>query len=1111
MSIWVDPNLLSLVGLGLAADPDVPDGRHLRWFFGRYVGFPRSGFRLSRHKSLVDAAWDAPNPDPLIHAQPTSQADVGLGLTRRFPSGLTISKAGGFTYQSVASGSPSLLRLDAQAVTLDFGPSGPGPTFPPGPGLSNPAAFVRLTIQRRKTTGFVSATAYYDAHPELRYQDSGLVGPPFVGWFPPVLAGSVLESAAGWRIRSSAERLLPKEALADRDRVSAEAGSPKPLDPNPWITQTILLHGSFIEKVVITGSDAVLSKVQWVTVREYAAASQWEVVDTFFLPLTNEPAIYPPWSPLSGETIAFNRLTLAPPNRNLPWDDEAQAVETNLKKRYLGETFVAMDDAMRLFLKGELDQSIPQAEVEVVQELAEDPPGEEPETVKTALRPLDHLYAAAADPQVARILGLMTTDAANPGSIFDYLVQCNVPQKWVQWSLSPSEAKRQASLSPRAAAAASRDDILIAMATGLVMKPAPAPEAPAGLVPRVDPDLNAKPMPAQVELSWLADLRGVFENGAATRVFYELRRLRKEVPELLHHKEEGSGLLMPYLPTQRLPRDGRLRLVDRSIPDWDDYTWSLRGMDLWGRFSKEAVASANVRDTLPPPAPTSLDATMSASAPLSVTVAFDWTGQQELLAPDLERFEIHLVQHTVDRAVEASPATWGRFEHVPGATSPPVVVRWPGLGVEGLPSGITGAVAASPIVAEEGGGQRIAVTLKPLSVPFGASHVALVSATVRAIDVFANQGPFAAHVEARRFDVTPPVVPVMPGDVRLASRPDTLGRAALKIEWPDLTAGQAAGQVRVLRAGGSALLAAAGFDMAVWETMDRTQRAQTLRSAALDHREVFVADHEVPYGGGAGSHVAYLNAGETGLTVFTVQAVSPAGVKAGWPSSGAAFVVAAVPVTRPPEPPLVTEARSGDRQVMIRIAPDLSGEASAVRLYRSRDAAQAADVRSMRLLREAATPSTAQLLQIDDHEVFPDVDYWYRAVAVGANGTSTPSAAVLARPFTTLPPEAPTIVEARRLSPAGAVAVRARIARRDLPLFLLRRATGAVGLKPASGPGIGPDGRLDLTVLTAQPNADGYEITVQDQAPAGTVFRYLLRVRDAQGRQSESDPVEETP
>ena len=30
MTAWIDPNLLALIGLGLAGDADAPDGRHLR-------------------------------------------------------------------------------------------------------------------------------------------------------------------------------------------------------------------------------------------------------------------------------------------------------------------------------------------------------------------------------------------------------------------------------------------------------------------------------------------------------------------------------------------------------------------------------------------------------------------------------------------------------------------------------------------------------------------------------------------------------------------------------------------------------------------------------------------------------------------------------------------------------------------------------------------------------------------------------------------------------------------------------------------------------------------------------------------------------------------------
>ena len=62
----------------------------------------------------------------------------------------------------------------------------------------------------------------------------------------------------------------------------------------------------------------------------------------------------------------------------------------------------------------------------------------------------------------------------------------------------------------------------------------------------------------------------------------------------------------------------------------------------------------------------------AAPAWAGVTVSFDWTGQQSLVAPDLDRFEIHLVQHTVDRSIEGKPATWGRFEHAwPAPRHPP--------------------------------------------------------------------------------------------------------------------------------------------------------------------------------------------------------------------------------------------------------------------------------------------------------------------------------------------------------------------------------------------------------------------------------------------------------
>jgi hypothetical protein len=1051
MSTWVDPNLLTLVGLGTADDKDVPDGRHLRWFFGRYVGFPRSGFVLSRHPSLVGAVWDPPNINPLIHGQPTDENDVGFGLTRRFASGLTISKVGGFAYRAVALGSPPMMRVDGQEITLDFGPAGPGPSFPPGPNLSNPAAFVRLTVSRRRMTGRVVVNGYYNAHPELRYQDGA--------------------------------RLRPTRG------------------PNTWVTETLLLKGSLIERVLVTGADAVLRSVQWVTVREYGAAPGWQPVDTFLLPLTDAPGIYPQWTTIAGEEVAAKRLALAPPNRNLPWDNQSQDVETNLKTRYLGETFAGMDDAMRLFLKGELADNIPQADVEVLQSLEEDPPSTNPEPMTVPVRPFDHLYAAASDPQIARILGLMTTDNVDPGGVYDYVVRTNVPPNWVRWSMFPSSRLSRAQ--------SERDDICLAMATAIAMRPAGSPEPPTSLQARPYPDLNATPIPAQVELGWAADSRGIFENRATGLIFYELLRQHGSAVDILHHKDDDTGLLLPHLPTRRQPFDGRLRLIDRSVPEWGVYTWSLRGMDLWGRFSGESTATADVRDTIPPPAPTALNVQLTgdaSDAPVwpTATISFDWTHQQTLITPDLDHFEMHLVQHTVDRSAEGSPSTWGRFEWSPGSAAPPVTVSWPALVVSGLPPGVTGSVVATTIPSEEGGGERIAVDIGPMTAPFDTDDVAIVSATVRAVDAFANESPFGAHADTRRFDETPPVVPAMPGDVRIAAKPDTLGLCALKIDWPAL----GTGPTRVLRGSGRALLAAAGTDMDSYAAMSRAERAAVLRSAALVHHDVFTPDHEHPYPGGAGSHVAQLNANETGLTVFTVQASSAAGVRPAWPTAGSAFVVAAAPVSRLPVPPMITEVRAGDRSIAIFIAGVDSGDVTAFRLHRSRDSQTLDDVRTMRVVAEI--PSSTTSLEVADTDLYPDIDYWYRAVAIGPEGVSPPSAAVVGRAFSSQPPVPPVINEARRM-PAGHVRITAHVNRRDLPILLQRRPVGVIVWRPTAGPGIAQDGRLDTAVFPSQLDGDGYQLTIEDQAPSGTVFRYRMTARDPRGVEAHSNQQQEEP
>jgi hypothetical protein len=978
--IWVDPNLLSIVGVGLSSDLDVPDGRHLRWFIGATLGFPRSGLLLRRHASKVNVNWDpAGPPDPLIQQSGLTQADLGFGPFHRFDNGLTVGKAGNFAYTTTAPNTPPMLRVDAQPVTCDFGITGPGsPPFPPSPMLSQPAAFVRLTILRRKQTGFAIATGSYDARGSFIVQDVGGVG------FERTLsfAERRMDSERLACADADAQRVLERRGLLPRPPSSLSPGL-APVDPNGWVTQTVLLHGGWLDHIEITGNDAVLARIQWIPVRDYAGSPGWDDVERFFLPLTDDPGIYPAWTTKTGEEVMKERLLLAPPRRNVPWDDPSRSVDTNLVDRYLGDTAASIDEAMRLFLKGQVSAVIPQSYVEVEQTLDSTGPGE-PETVKALVRPFDHLYAAAADPQVARMLGLMTTDTTDPGSVYDYTVLMAVSPLWTEWALFPEQAEIDAKvLRDRGIDGGfgvdqfTRPDACLAMATAIKRDISFPPSAPADLQARVDHDVSLRPVQARVELSWQAESMTTFASDPRARLFYTLSRSGVSGDVLLHHKDEDSGLLMPHLPTRRQPPNGRLRLVDNEIPDWGLFTWRLRGMDVWGRFSPEADVTADVQDIIPPPAPTSIEAALigdSSGAPAwtSLFTAFDWSAGQALLAPDLDRFEIHLRQGEVDRAVANNPSTWGHFEHSAGGIAPPVILRWPALTLESLPAGLTGTAGTEPIPAEEGGGVRILLHIGPVQAPFDATERAVVSVTVRAIDTFANASAFGAHAAAIRFNEAIPPIPQMPGDVAIASRPDALGLSSFTIDWPDL----GGGHVRVLRVAGRTLLAAANQDMDAYDALDHPAQAGLLRGLALTHEQLFNADHEYPYLARAGSHRAMLPARETGLTVFVIEPVNATGLRTPWPTDPHAFLVVAVPRLRPAEPPLVREVRAGDRRVTVRIAPSPTGDVAAFRVYRARSVADVQDVRRMRLIGEQPPASIDDTI-VEDEGLYPDVDYWY--------------------------------------------------------------------------------------------------------------------------------------
>lgn len=1089
---WIDPNFLQLIGRGTRDDEQVPDGKHLRWFFGRLLGFPRGGFLLRRHASYATANWDA--PDPLIRRQLLTSTELGPGSFRRYPSGLSVRHAGGFVYDG------NHLRLDATPVMLDFGPEGPGPVFPPGPFLSNPAAFVRLTVVRRQLTGHVLATGYYDAHGRYRFLDRAGAGPASLTWLPPHFWANALTTASGARLRSSAESRLDASALDARDNAHRAAlrrtgQLPRALAAtnNPIVTETLLLHGGLLEHIEITGHDAALLQVQWITVREYAAQKTWQDIDRFFLPLTDDPGIYPAWSPDPGIDIARKRLHLGvrttAPFAQVPWDDPATPPDliADAERRYIDsdDAFASLDEAMRIFLEGELNDFIPQALVEVRQVLEPTEGNDQEDVVDTVAQPFDFVYGASADPRVARMLGLMHTDPKDPEKTFDYLVQAEFFDSWIERTLFPKRKPKEFG----------RVQVCLSMATAIVEETAPPPPAPDDLQAHLVPDVSRAPVQAFMELDWRAETTSLFENPDRARVFYSLKRFGDDGEVLVHEREPESKLLMPHHPTARVLNDPRRHIEDTTVPKYGTYEWHLTGMDVWGRLTPEAVVTAEVRDVIPPPAPAGIEAVLhGTAAPLwtQVSIAFDWTASNQALAPDLVRFEIHLRQGEIPMADNQLPSAWGRFEHTVGATAGPLILQWPSLAISSVPSSLTASV--------ESGDERITVRIGPIHAAYDANGDAKISATVRGIDDSGNAGAFGIRGVARRIDDTPPVLPPLPGDIVWTSRPDAEGRAFHRIDWPNL----GGGRVRVLRASETALLMASGSDPAEYEELSPPQRAGFLRGLALAHQQAFAPDHEQRYAAAAGAHTAHFDGAQRGLTVFAVQPISAAEIRAPWPTSAGAFLVVGVP--RPPQPhvPLVREVRTGDRSVTITVARDLTGAAAKLRLYRGRRADQVADIRSMRPVTELLVPPAADEVQLVDSNLYADIDYWYRVAAISDDGTmSAPTEPLRARPFTSGPPTAPEIVSVERDATLPHLrVVTCLIARRDYPTLLMRRAAGTLEWKTA---------QVDFTAATPAPA--GYQLIIEDAPPdPAATYVYRLRVTDPLGRVAESDDVmEEAP
>lgn len=1149
----VDPNLLQLVGLGTKGDPYLLDGRHLRWFFGRLLGFPRSGFRLRRRRSARDFDGEAAK---FVRHQHLTQAALASPLT----PGLRVDKRGGLVFQTAFPSDSPGLRVDSQPVWLDFVADAA-----PEPMAANPSAYVLLTFARRSQTGSLFASGWYDtrgaAVPRYRRIDRSAAGSNLKATLAGLAGADRLSPDEERRLRpgrllSSADAATSDKEIADREQrlieelrrrglnlrpvVPNPKPFPPPVDPDPWVLETVLLHGGLLDRIEVTGREAVLYDVRWLPTAPYASfVPDWKDVGVFFLPFSGNPGVYPDWSPDPGMAIAKQRLDEAPPQARAPWDEPNHppppidsTIEAEIRDDYIarhidGTAFDATDEAMKLFLEGELVQVVPQALVQFEVRLEPEDPAEEEEPAEVVIRPFDALYAGSVDPARGRLLGLMTTDFDESDGPWDYTVEADFLKLWIRWTTDPAGAEAEAAAQraqlggrpfpwEEAREGPFSTERVLSMATSIerlaVPLPAPPPDLRVDLLPRP----LGRPVQTEAALSWRATDRNFFEAPDDVRVAFAVRRLVEGSDVPVHEldpdlREQGREAPVPHLPTaDSVARyEGRCRVVDAKLEKYDTHEWRVSGMDLFGRFSPFATVEEKVVDLVAPPAPLAVRAELLGDEPSwALDVEWEWPAESAELAPDLSHFEVHLRQGSVSPADAANPAAWGRFEHVPGALTPPIRIAWPAATVTPPGAGLTASVTVTP----DGTANRLRLHVSPVVRAFDAQGHAVVSAAVTAVDSAENASPFGGPAMARRLSSFVPVVPPLTGDLVFTSLPDALRRCRYRIALPPLQGGTA----QVLRAPEAALRAAAGLDAATWNALPLPQRVGQLKAAAIAHRELFAPDHAFPYDERTREHLVEIPAAERSWTVLTLTTIGRTGTRSPWPTDPNRFAVVAVARPTVPPRPEILEVRTASERVAFFLARDGSGTTDAVRLYRARGTDQVADIRRMLPVETLRpVPATPPVFLLDN-EIHADVDYWYRLVAVAADGTcSDPTEPVRVRVTSTEPPRPGEVLAVERVPGAPASrAVSFRVPRRDYPVYLFRRGLTDPWAQVANLSTLTPEGTVrlsDLTPVSLGSLTGGWRYDVTDTVPDPEgIYRYSVRVIDPRDRVTDSPALAET-
>ncbi|MFO0755413.1 MAG: hypothetical protein U0359_02915 [Byssovorax sp.] len=275
----IEPSLFKLLGAGFLSDHYAADGIHLRWMFDPRLGFPRNAVCLYRRPAL--GTGRATDDQVHWHSQRWDDGAAIPALT--FPD-LRIRHSDGSTFESKGG-----IALTATPLELSFSAQSP----------EGAACYVRLHLRVLNPGGKVTATAQYMNRDEAEAVDRA--SSSLLGKVTPL--GNLLAQvpAAGPPVKLNDAQKSLYDKLTSLDAIRFKGASPLWLDKVAQTLKTadvsleslvrggsmtdveLVLRADRIDRVVITGSQARLVYVEWVTSAEYVHSKGW-------MPVTCVPA-----------------------------------------------------------------------------------------------------------------------------------------------------------------------------------------------------------------------------------------------------------------------------------------------------------------------------------------------------------------------------------------------------------------------------------------------------------------------------------------------------------------------------------------------------------------------------------------------------------------------------------------------------------------------------------------------------------------------------------------------------------------------------------------------------------------------------------------------------